>query len=83
MASELARNGGEEQVHLAAIQQKANGMEGAELRPVEALMIVEWMTECEDPARLADLVRLFKVLNGVEVLLTAITIPVEPAGKKP
>ena len=68
MASELARNGGRKQQLLAAIRQKMEADSDAQLRPAEAVMVLEWAIDCEDIACKADLLNIFDRMGGLRLM---------------
>ena len=74
MASEKARNGGKREELLSAIRTKMNTGTGARLKPAEAVMILEWAVECDDDRCTAELLRIFGVMGGVQLLREAFGI---------
>ncbi len=68
MASELARDGGGKQQLLAAIRRKMEADAGAQLRPAEAVMVLEWAIECDDIANKAELLNIFDRMGGLRLM---------------
>lgn len=71
MASTLARGGGERQALLSVIRQKMDSDANATLRPKEAVMVLEWAIDCDDSDQKADLLNIFAVMGGMELLRNA------------
>ncbi len=71
MASTLARGGGERQALLSAIRRKMESDANATLRPKEAVMVLEWAIDCDDSDQKADLLDIFSVMGGMELLRNA------------
>ena len=68
MSSGLARNGGKRHALLSAIRHKMDTEEGAQLRPAEAIMVLEWAIECDDPGCTAELLNIFDVMGGLRLV---------------
>ncbi|MFD1159487.1 hypothetical protein [Roseovarius aestuarii] len=68
MASELARNGGKRHALLSAIRQKMAEDRDAQLRPSEAVMVLEWAIECEDNFCKAELLNIFSAMGGLTLM---------------
>lgn len=73
MSGELARNGGKRQVLLSAIRQRMKAEKGARLRPAEAVMVLEWAIDCDDPAGAAELLKIFAGYGGMQLVREALT----------
>ena len=68
MASELARNGGKKKGLLSAIRQKMAEDVDAELRPAEAVLLLQWAIECDDNACKAELLHIFDKMGGLRLI---------------
>lgn len=71
MASGLARNGGKKHELLSAIRQKMDADQGAQLRPAEAVMVLEWAIDCDDHACKAELLNIFDAMGGLRLMKEA------------
>lgn len=71
MASKKAPNGGEREMILSAIRKKLRENHGEQIRPHEAILILEWAIECKDRTRRDELLELFDTLGGVKLMRDA------------
>ena len=72
MASALARNGGERRALLSAIRAKIKENKRTVLRPAEAVMMLEWAVEAEDPSCRAELLEIFSAAGGLVLVRRAL-----------
>lgn len=56
---------------VSRIRQKLGHRAAAQLRPLEAVMILEWAAECDDAAQKCDLLSLFDQMGGAKMLREA------------